>query len=205
VTDLLTDLGKIAGVLAFLGYIPYILSILRRKTVPNPATWWIWGVMGAVALASYYAAGNREAIWVPLSYVIGPIVTAVLSIKFGRNEFSKFDKYCLGAAGLSIILWQVFGSPLVALTISIAIDFLAIAPTLRKTYFKPDTEDPLAWSIFWIANTLNLYVVLVSETPSYASLAYPIDLFLLPTSIMCLIIRGRWFMKKQPTLGSLEE
>lgn len=204
-TESLTDLGKIAGVLAFLGYIPYILSILRRKTIPNPATWWIWGVMGAVALASYYAAGNREAIWVPFSYVIGPIVTAMLSIKFGRNEFSKFDKYCLGAAGLSIILWQVFGAPLVALTISIAIDFIAIAPTLRKTYFKPDTEDPLAWSIFWIANTLNLYVVLVAEVPSYASLAYPIDLFLLPTSIMFLVIRGRWFMKKQPILGSLEE
>ena len=94
-TDLISDLAKVAGILAFLGYIPYILSIFRRKTVPNPATWWIWSIMGGILLTSYYAAGNREAIWVPLSYFVGPAVTAILSVIFGRNEFGNFEKYCL--------------------------------------------------------------------------------------------------------------
>ncbi|MEO0517930.1 MAG: hypothetical protein AAF171_11595 [Cyanobacteria bacterium P01_A01_bin.116] len=195
-TDLISDLAKVAGILAFLGYIPYILSIFRRKTVPNPATWWIWSIMGGILLTSYYAAGNREAIWVPLSYFVGPAVTAILSVKFGRNEFGKFEKYCLGGGAISILLWKLSGSPLVALTIGIMIDLIAIAPTLRKTYFKPDSEDPLAWSMFWLANTLNLYVVIVSESANYASLAYPVELFLLPTSIMLLVIRGRFFTKQ---------
>lgn len=189
-TDLLTDLGKIAGVLAFLGYIPYLLSIVRRKTLPNPATWWIWTIMGGILFASYYLEGNREAIWVPFSYFIGPTVTGILSLKYGRNEFGSFEKYCLGGAAFSLILWQVSG-PVVALTMLIMIDLIAIAPTLRKTYFKPDSEDPLAWSIFWIANTLNLYVVLASEAPTYAAIAYPLELFFLPTSIMILVIRGK--------------
>lgn len=191
-TDLLTDLGKVAGVLAFLGYIPYLMSIVRRKTLPNPATWWIWSIMGGILLASYYVAGNREAIWVPLSYFIGPTVTAILSVKYGRNEFGSFERYCLGGAAVSLLLWWISG-PIVALTMLIMIDLIAIAPTLRKTYFKPTSEDPLAWSVFWLANTINLYVVLASASPTYAAVAYPFELFLLPTSIMCLVIRGRVF------------
>ncbi|MEM9946484.1 MAG: IS256 family transposase [Cyanobacteria bacterium P01_D01_bin.36] len=189
-TDLLTDLGKIAGVFAFLGYIPYLMSIVRRKTLPNPATWWIWSIMGGILFASYYLEGNREAIWVPLSYFIGPTVTGILSLKYGRNEFGSFEKYCLGGAALSLVLWQVSG-PVVALTMLIMIDLIAIAPTLRKTYFKPNSEDPLAWSIFWVANTINLYVVIASEAPTYATIAYPLELFFLPTSIMLLVIRGK--------------
>jgi len=190
VTDLLTELGKIAGVLALLGYVPYLMSIVRRKTLPNPATWWIWSIMGGILFASYYLEGNREAVWVPLSYFIGPTVTGILSIKYGRNEFGTFEKYCLGGAALSLVLWQVSG-PVVALTMLIMIDLIAIAPTLRKTYFKPDSEDPLAWSIFWLANTINLFVVVASEAPTYASIAYPLELFFLPTSIMALVIRGK--------------
>ncbi|MEL6157719.1 MAG: hypothetical protein AAGJ95_03155 [Cyanobacteria bacterium J06554_11] len=197
-TDIVADLGKIAGVLAFLGYFPYILSIIRKKTLPNPASWWIWTIMGGVLLASYYAAGNREAIWVPISYFIGPAVTAVLSLRYGRTEFGNFEKYCLAGAGISLTLWLISGNPLVALTISIVIDLIAIAPTLRKTYFKPESEDPLSWSVFWLANALNLlYVVVISETLSYASVAYPLELFCLPTSILFLVIRGRCFTGKR--------
>lgn len=204
-TELVDDFGKIAGVLAFLGYFPYILSIVKRKTVPNPATWWIWTVMGGILLASYYVAGNREAIWVPISYFIGPAVTAMLSLKYGRGEFGKFEQYCLAGAGFSLLLWWISGNPAIALTILIIIDLIAIAPTLRKTYFKPTSEDPLAWGIFWLANTLNLYVVIVSESASYASIAYPLELFMLPTAIMLLILRGRWLTSKGPRLGSTDK
>ena len=195
-TDFVTELGKIAGVLAFLGYIPYLLSIVRRKTLPNPATWWIWSIMVALMLASNYAAGNQDAIWVPISYFVGPTVTAILSVRYGRNEFSKFEWYCLAGAGFSLFLWWLTDSPEIALTINIMIDLIAIAPTLRKTYFKPDSEDPLSWSIFWVANTLNVCVVLLSGSITYGSLAYPLELFLLPTSIMLLVIRGKLVEKR---------
>jgi hypothetical protein len=203
-TDFLTDLSKIAGVLAFLGYIPYILSILRGKTTPNPATWWIWTIMGGILLASYYAAGNREAIWVPISYFIGPAVTALLSFKYGRNEFGKFELYCLSGAGLSLILWWLSGSPVIALTINILIDLIAIAPTLRKLWFKPNTEDPLAWGVFWVANVLNLTVVMISESRSYAALAYPMELFFLPTAILFLVLRGQFVQPRKLALHQRE-
>jgi hypothetical protein len=152
--------------------------------------------MGGILLASYYAAGNRDAIWVPISYFVGPAITALLSIKYGRNEFGKFERYCLWGAGISLVLWWLSGSASIALTINITIDLIAIAPTLRKLYFKPDTEDPLAWIIFWIANALNLFVVLMAETRNYASLAYPLELFFLPTAILFLTFRGYLF--RQP-------
>src|SRR5690242_18066463 len=67
-------LGALAGALSLLGFMPYIVEIVQGKTRPNRATWWIWTVVGAMLSASYYASGSPHAIWVPLSYVVGPLV-----------------------------------------------------------------------------------------------------------------------------------
>jgi hypothetical protein len=191
----MAELAKIAGMLALLGHIPYIISIFRRKTIPNPVTWGIMGIMGGLQFASYVAAGNSEGLWAPISYLIGTSVIALLSLHYGRSEVERFDLYCLIGAGLSGVLWWLSGSPLVALTILILIDLMAIAPTLRKTYFKPESEDPLTWSMFWVANSTNLYVVSQTEVWSYRSLAYPIDLLFLDTSVLSMMILGYWLQR----------
>src|SRR3989344_788413 len=39
----------LSGLLIFLGNIPYIVSILRKETVPNRASWWIWATENLLA------------------------------------------------------------------------------------------------------------------------------------------------------------
>jgi len=55
-------LGKIAGALSFLAFVPYVLATLRGKTRPNRATWIIWSAVGVTLLASYAVAGARETL-----------------------------------------------------------------------------------------------------------------------------------------------
>ena len=76
--------GWVAGVLSLVAFVPYIVAILRGETRPNRATWWIWTTTGGVLLASYYFSGADTTIWVAVSYFVASLVTAVLSIRYGR-------------------------------------------------------------------------------------------------------------------------
>ena len=190
--SMLLDLAKVAGIIGLLGYIPYVLAIIRRKTTPNPATWWIWSVVGWAAFASYYAAGEHETFWLMLTYAVGPSIIGLLSFKYGKvDALEKFDIACLAISFISVILWQLTDNPLLALTINLAIDITGALPTIRKTYLQPDSEDALSWSVFWTGNTLNFAVILFSGQWNAASIPYPLYLCLLASSMMILILRGK--------------
>lgn len=167
--------GKVAGVVSLVAFIPYILAILRGETRPNRATWWIWTVVGLMLGASYYSSGANHTIWVPVSYIIGPLATAILSIEYGEGGWTRFDRSCLLGAGVSMVLWWIFSSPLIALLINLFIDLMGALPTIRKAYHEPESEDRLTWALFFAGNTVNLFAV---ETWTFAISVYPIYMFL---------------------------
>ncbi len=190
---MIAELAKIAGIIGLLGYIPYVIAVLKHKTTPNPATWWIWSVVGWAAFASYFAAGERETFWLMLSYAVGPSVIGLLAFKYGKVEaLKRFDIACLVISFMSLILWQLTNNPILALSINLLIDLTGALPTLRKTYFEPHTEDALSWSVFWIGNTLNFVTILFFGQWNLASIPYPLYLFILASSMMVLIFRKRF-------------
>jgi hypothetical protein len=73
-------LGIIAGCISALACIPYFISIIRGKTKPNRATWWIWSWLGVLLFFSYKASGATDTLWVALVYMITPLITALLSL-----------------------------------------------------------------------------------------------------------------------------
>ncbi len=129
--------GIFAGITSFLAFFLYYVSILRRKTSPNRATWLILTVVGALIASSYYEIGARETIWVAISYVLGPFIAFLLSIKYGEGGWTRFDKFCLAGAIISLIFWWLSGLALITLLINIFIDFLGILPTIKKSYLNP--------------------------------------------------------------------
>jgi len=148
--------GQLAGAISLLGFVPYIIEIVQGKTRPNRATWWIWTVVGAMLCASYYASGARHTIWVPLSYVIGPLITALLALRYGEGGWNRFDRGCLGASVFSLIVWWLARAPLVAMGANISIDLLGALPTIRKAYHEPEAESLRSWTVFLLADALNL-------------------------------------------------
>jgi len=178
-------IGIIAGILALLGYVPYIISILKNKTRPNRATWFIWSIVGGLLAFSYMSEGSVHAIWVPIGYFIGPLTVAALSIRYGYAQWSKVDTICLVTALISIIPWIFSKDATITLLINVFIDMAGALPTLVKTYHEPETEDLTAWAIFFLANTLELFAITAVDL----SLAYPIYLFILASSMVALILR----------------
>ncbi|MEK7478584.1 MAG: hypothetical protein AAB626_01510 [Patescibacteria group bacterium] len=169
--DITAIAGKVAGIISLVAIVPYVLAILRGETKPNRATWWIWLVVGLMCVASYHSSGANHTIWVPVSYVIGPFTVAILSIKYGEGGWTPFDRWCLLGAGMSIVLWWVFNSPLIALLINLFIDLMGSLPTIRKAYHKPESEDRTTWILFCAGNTANLFAV---ERWTFAIAVYPI-------------------------------
>lgn len=192
--DVKAVLGIIAGIIAFSAYIVYIVSIIRGRTKPNRATWWIWAFMGLVIGLSYYVSGAVNTIWVPVVEFIGPLVIALLSIKYGEGGLNnKTDLVCLFGAIVSIILWIIFNNPVVALVINLVVDSFAVVPTIKKSYLRPEGEDFWAWFGTGLADSLNMFAV---ERFTFAILVYPIYMLVSDFIIIfILLLKKKGIMK----------
>ncbi|KKU67924.1 MAG: putative RNA methylase [Parcubacteria group bacterium GW2011_GWA2_47_16] len=164
-------IGIVSGLLALSSYFFYIPAILKGDTKPNRASWWIWGGVGVLIVASYYVSGARSTIWVPLSEAIGPAIIALLSIKYGEGGWTRLDRWCLVGAGIGTFLWWFTNSALVGLVVYLFIDLMAVIPTIKKSFHRPEHEDKKAWGLAFGGQLLNLLAV---EKAAFSILLYPI-------------------------------
>jgi hypothetical protein len=154
-----STLGLAAGVIGFIAFVPYIIGTLNRTTKPNKATWIVWSAVGLTIAASYYASGARTTAWVPVSYAIGMTIVAILSLRYGVEGWTNLDKCCLAGAGAGLTLWAITKNPVLAYYLTTAVDAMGFMPTIKKAWDKPEEEANLAWPIFVVANTLNLFAI----------------------------------------------
>lgn len=182
-------LGKIAGVLSFCAYISYIRSTLRGETKPSRSTWWILTLVGAMILITYYAEGARSTIWVPVAYVIGPFIIALLSLKYGEgSKWEPLDKICFSLAVISIAIWYATSSAFIALILNIGIDFLGLIPTIKKAYLRPESEDRTAWTLESFAGVINIIAL---DSSKFSIIIYPIYLLTLNSAVAMLLYRRK--------------
>ncbi|MDB4992191.1 MAG: hypothetical protein JWL75_436 [Parcubacteria group bacterium] len=182
-------LGIIAGVISACAYVIYIRSILKGESKPSRVTWWIWTFMGAVLAASYYASGARDTIWSPIVEFIGPLITALLAIKYGEGGIeSKTDILCFVGGVISIGIWVLFKTPKAALIINLIIDGFAIFPTIKKSYLRPEGENIWAWAGTALGDGINTLAI---EQPYFAIIIYPVWMLTLDLSVITGLILGK--------------
>lgn len=163
--------GLTAGIISFFAYLIYIVSIFRRKTRPNRATWWILTFVGTVTGLSYYFSGAVETIWVPIADVLGILIIALLSIKYGEGGRNTLDITCFVVSVMSVFLWYLSKNPIVALILNLLMDFVGIIPTIKKSYIEPTSESRSSWLLTFIGNILNFGAV---TSTTFGILIYPI-------------------------------
>ena len=191
------NLGVLAGLLSTIAFIPYILSILKGETRPNRATWFIWTIVGGIIAGSYYQLGARHTLWVAVGYFLGPAVVAMMAIRRGEGGWSRLDQFCLGAAGVSLIIWATTGSPLLALVMNIFIDMFGVLPTAKKSYFEPESESRMAWAMASVGNLFNLLAV--DDWSKFDIAAYPVHMMAANGLITIFVWFSPWRGAKSPT------
>jgi len=176
-----------ASFLSFLYFVPYLVTVCQGKTRPNRASWWIWGTNGLIMCASYYFSnGASNTLWALLFPVIAQLIIAFLSFKYGEGGWNRFDKICLASAGVGLLLWWRFNSPLIALGLSLVVDFMGALPTIKKSYYQPKTESLLSWSMYGMGTFLNLFTI---KSWSIEIAAVPLYVFWINAVIVSLLLR----------------
>lgn len=179
--------GKIAGIIIALSYIPYVVAILRRKTSPNRASWFIWVATNFLILGSYYLSGARSTVWLPLAFAVGSSMIAILSIWFGEGGWTPLDRFCLIVVGINIVLWFLLKTPQVVLFVGILNGLLGTLPTIKKSYLRPQTESKLAWVMCFIGSIANIIAI---DNWNFSIAIYPAVTFFEVGIIVFLLFLG---------------
>jgi hypothetical protein len=138
-------LGYISGLGMVITAIPYIIDIIKGKTKPERASWFIWALLMVVSAFSQIAKGGTYSVLFTIFNGIGVSTIALLSIKYGVGGFTKRDKIGLCGVVLSLILWYLTNEPAVALILVILIDFIGAVLTIIKAYEHPESETLSMW------------------------------------------------------------
>lgn len=177
-------LGVLAGVASLLFAIPYNISILKKETKPNMASWIIWNITNIILFASYFSVGARSTIFVPLVYLLNGFITLALSFKYGIFSWSKLEYASLGVAALALLGWFATKNPLVALLLVILMDVSAYIPTIKKIFIYPKSESQLAWFGCFLGSLINFAAI---DSLSFGIVIYPVIVLIMNSYTFVLI------------------
>lgn len=176
---------------------PYLIDILKHKTKPERATWFIWSVLGTIAFFSQLSLhGGWSLLFVGFDG-LGSIVVFLLSLKYGVGGWTRLDKAALVIAALGVAISFVAHSPTIALCGVVLADVSGVVLTIRKTFLDPSSETTITW--FFIGTSALLGALSVGKM-QFSVLLYPIYLTLANYGVLVAKYAGIAF-RKQPTAG----
>jgi hypothetical protein len=167
-------LGGLAVALGLFGYTFYVRGILQGKVKPHAFTWFVWGLLTAIAFIAQIVEGGGAGAW-----VTG--VTALCSFGFAivglgassRIYITKSDWIFFIGALLTIPVWYFTGSPLWSVIIITITDAIAFAPTIRKAFFNPHTENSPTYALSGLKFVIGLFAL---ESFTWTTALYPASL-----------------------------
>lgn len=186
------SLAIIAALIAFVGNIPYLIDVVKKRVKPHPYTWLVWTL---VSLTTFFGGLQKGAGIGALPTGVAEIFTVIIfifSLQYGFKQIRKIDTLFLCIALLGFIPWILTKDPTVSVIIVVAIDFVAFIPTLGKTWSHPKSETPMLYSMNVIRHILTLFSL---QAYNIATVLHSITMIAL-NSIMTLIIALRKIVKK---------
>lgn len=177
----------LGAIIFFLGSIGYIWNTVKGKVKPNKVTWFIWSLAPLIAFAAQINQGiGMEAL---LTFMIGFVPVIVFAASFiNKKSYWKIERLDLICGSLSItglILWQITKVGNIAIIFSLVADFLALLPTLVKSYRQPETENYL---LYFGNSIFALLTILTIKDWSFANYAFPLYIFV-ATLLLTVLIR----------------
>lgn len=174
--------GVVAGVLFFIAYLPYVVQIVRKKTVPSIVTWTIWAILDSIAMGT--STFNEQSFGV----VIGVWIVVVFALCYGEWKIDRVDAFCIGGAVVGIELGWALQSRHAMLLMSVTLIFIASFPTFKIGWIKPEQENRLAWSIWFLSC---VFALLALKAWTFADAALPLTYTVIETTMVILLFRPR--------------
>jgi len=180
--------GYLSAIVNIVALIPYIRDILKGKTKPERASWFIWTILGIIAFLSQLAKGATNSLWLVGASVFGAFVIAVLSLRYGTGGFTKRDKISLSIAGLGILLWFFTKEASLALYITILVNSVGSYLTTIKAFTHPNSETLSTWIL---ATFSGIFSALSVGKLSFILLIYPLYVVIANFLVVIAILLGK--------------
>mgnify|MGYP001016997074 CR=1 FL=1 len=156
--DLKALFGLIAVILTFVGYIPYIKDTIKGKTTPHVYTWFIWGLVTAIAFGLQLSAVAGPGAYTTLAAAIVCFIIFGFGMRQGDKNISKSDTFFFLLSLVALILWLFADQPVLSVILLSTIDMLGFIPTIRKSWHKPHEETLISYVI----NTIRFCLALAA-------------------------------------------
>jgi hypothetical protein len=144
----------IVAVMMIAGAPPYLLDILKGKTKPQRASWFIWSLLGIIAFFSQLKLhGAWSLVFVGLD-AIGNLLVFGLSFKYGSGGWGITDRIALVIALISLTISILLHQPVLALSGVILADMSGAVLTMVKTYKHPASETTITWLFLGTASLI---------------------------------------------------
>ncbi len=161
----------IAIILTFIAFIPYIRSIQQGKTIPHAFSWIIWASVTFIIFLAQLTDEGGVGAW-PIG-VSGVITLYVAILAYGKKSdlsITTTDWLFFITALSAIPFWYFTSNPLWAVLILTTIDLFGFAPTFRKSYQYPYSEQ---LTFYAIIASRNLFSIFALENYSVTTLLFP--------------------------------
>lgn len=166
-----------AVIMSLLAYVVYIYSIYKGKSKPHVFSWLSWFIVMAVGgLAQEHVDEGGSSSIVLYVTAFCYLSIAIYAMFLKNKSITNSDIYTFIGAMCAIPMWLITKDPLSALCLLMIIDILSFYPTVRKTYYKPYSEDLTAYTLAAFGYGFMIFAV---ATPTSENLAYPIFLTVL--------------------------
>lgn len=170
-------------------FVPYIRDIFIHKTKPHSYSWLVWTILQGTGAIAMFQGGAGIGV---TSLAIGAFLCGfifVLSFFYGTKNITTFDTACLIASLISLIFYFFAKDPLLTVILVSLIDFIGFIPTLKKSYFEPETETSSTYFLSGLSSILALGA-LEQFTPTTSLYLFSVVF----TNLLCAILL--FFRKK---------
>lgn len=157
--EIKTFISMIAVVLTFVGYIPYLLDTIKKKTSPHIYTWFIWGFVNAIAYALQVSGGAGVGSWMALTATLITFVIFIFGLRGGKKDITRIDSVFLILAIAAIYLWLIAKQPIWSIALVTSIDMLGFVPTIRKSWNKPYSETLFTYELNAFRHGVSLFAL----------------------------------------------
>lgn len=169
--DLKIAISVISVILVFVGYGPYIVDILKKKTTPHTFTFLVWSIASWITWGLQVYGGAGKGAWITFAVSSICVFIFLLSIKYGEKKITVLDVVFLVLALLSLFFWLVVHQPLLSVILVVLTDILGFGPTVRKSWNKPHSETLFTWQVAAGRHALG---ILALEQFNVYTLLYPV-------------------------------
>lgn len=186
--------GVLGSVIAVAAFVPYLRHMYQGTTKPHVVSWFLWGLLQAIAFFAQISRGAGPGAWVTAVTVVLCWTVAVTAFANGETTITRMDRWVFVGAMTGIILWQMTNNPVYAAILVTLSDFLAFIPTYRKTYHKPDEETASQYAISAIRS---LFSILALEAYSVTTALYPASIMITDSVFVAMVFARRRSIQKR--------